>query len=116
MKNNQAIKNSIGNLAVVRVRGLVGIKSQVEVTMKLLRLYKKNFCVVIPNNKNYVGMVNRIKDYVTWGEIDNETHKLLIEKRGEEYRGRMQDSKGKIKYKKFVQISDKKMKKYFLLP
>ena len=30
-------------------------------------------------------MLNLIKDYVTWGELDKETFKLLLEKRGRIY-------------------------------
>lgn len=69
-------------IAVVRIRGSIGIKQPIESTMKMLRLYKKNNCVIISNTDNYVGMLRKVKDYVTWGEIDDKTFRLLLEKRG----------------------------------
>lgn len=102
-------------LAVIRIRGSVGIKSEVKDTLNMLRLYKRNYCSIVPNNKNYLGMLNLIKDYVAWGEINEPTTDLLIQKRGQEYTGREKDSKGIIKYNKYFVVNGKKLKKYFRL-
>lgn len=102
-------------LAAIRVRGLTGIRNKVEDTLKMLRLYKKNYCCVLSNNPVYVGMLKKAKDYITWGELNEENFKMLIEKRGEEFKGRETDSKGKIKYNDFVVVNGKKIKKYFRL-
>ncbi len=110
-KNEHAQKQ----LAAVRVRGLVGIKSTVESSLRMLRLYKKNYCCVVPNNPQYAGMLKSAKDYITWGDIDAETFKALVEKRGEEFKGRESDSKNKIKYNDFFVVENKKIKKYFRL-
>jgi len=112
MENKEELK---GNLAIIRVRGVTGLKKEMKDTMNLLRLYKKNFCVVVPNNEKYSGMVKKVKDYVTWGEISSEVFNLLVEKRGEEYKGREKDSKGKIRYSKFMEIGGRKIKKFFRL-
>lgn len=69
-------------IAVIRIRGNTGMKKGVKDTMNMLRLYKKNSCVVITNTPQNVGMLNKVKDYTTWGEIDEATFKLLLEKRG----------------------------------
>ena len=106
---------SNGKLAVIRIRGIINIQRDIEPTLNQLRLYKKNFCVVVPNNKSSLGMVTKIKDYVTWGDIDEETYSLLIEKKGEEYKDRIADTKGKIKYTRFLKVKDKKIKKFFRL-
>ena len=58
--------------AVVRVRGQVNIKPKIKRTMKIMRLNRVNHCVIIPENEVYKGMLNIVKDYVTWGEIDSE--------------------------------------------
>ena len=83
-KNIKNALNEEGKLAVIRVRGETGIKSGIKVTLNMLSLYRKNFCIVVPKNKDYSGMVMKAKDYITWGEINNETLKELIKKRGEE--------------------------------
>lgn len=102
-------------LAAIRVRGLTGIKDTVEDTLKMLKLYRKNYCSVVPNNPVNVGMLNKTKDYITWGEIDDGTFKTLVDKRGEEFKERLTDSKKKIKYNKFITANNKKIKKYFRL-
>ena len=114
-KNIKNALNEEGKFAVIRVRGETGIKSGIKVTLNMLSLYRKNFCIVVPKNKDYSGMVMKAKDYITWGEINNETLKELIKKRGEEYSGRESDKKGKIRYNKFIEFDGKKMKKYFRL-
>ncbi|MAG52940.1 MAG: 50S ribosomal protein L30 [Nanoarchaeota archaeon] len=69
-------------IAVIRIRGIVHIDKRIEDTFRKLRLFRKNGCVIINNKKDYLGMLNKIKDYSTWGEIDEETFKSLLLKRG----------------------------------
>jgi len=102
-------------IAVIRVRGLVRVKKEINDTLNMLRLYKKNCCVVVPATEGYVGMIKKVKDYVTYGEISEETFKLLIEKRGQLYKEREKSNKGKINYNKFFVHNNKKYKKYFRL-
>ena len=72
-----------GKIAVVLVRGHIGSRHDIRQTLNLLRLYRKNYCVVVPDNECFRGMINKAKDYITYGPIDAETEKLLVEKRGE---------------------------------
>ena len=102
-------------LAAIRLRGLTQISTRIEDTLQMMRLYKVNYCTVVPGNAVYAGMLQKAKDYITWGEIDEETFKLLVDKRGEEFKGREADSNGKLKYDDFVVINNKKLKKYFRL-
>tara|TARA_Y100000310_G_scaffold159627_1_gene159228 strand:- start:4938 stop:5411 length:474 start_codon:yes stop_codon:yes gene_type:complete len=69
-------------IAIIRIRGNQKIKKEIEDTMRMLRLFKKNHCVIIKNTPQNIGMLKKIKDYVTWGDIDDKTFKLLLEKRG----------------------------------
>jgi large subunit ribosomal protein L30 len=103
-----------GKLAIVLVRGVVGVAQSVKDTLSLLRLNKKNYCVVIENNPVHLGMIKKTKDYITWGEIDEDTFKELVEKRGEEFQARLTDRKEKYSYKS-LEISGKKYKPYFRL-
>ena len=68
--------------AVVRVRGSVNVKPKIKETMRLMKLNRVNHCVIIPENDTYKGMLNIIKDYVTWGEVDAETTELMLETSG----------------------------------
>ncbi|RLF23652.1 MAG: 50S ribosomal protein L30 [Thermoprotei archaeon] len=69
-------------LAVIRIRGTAGVPKDVEDTLKMLRLVRKHHCVIIDNRPSYLGMLQKVKDYVTWGEIDAETLALLLRRRG----------------------------------
>lgn len=64
-------------LAVVLVRGRAGISYNVKTTLDSLKLFKKNNCIVIPKTPTYLGMLQKVKSYVTWGEIDIEMLELL---------------------------------------
>ncbi len=101
--------------AAIRVRGLTQVNTKIEDTMQLLRLYRKNYCSVVPDNSTYAGMLRKAKDYITWGEVDDETYQLLVNKRGEEFTGRETDKYEKIKYDDFVVANGKKIKKFFRL-
>ncbi len=109
------MESNNSRLAAIRLRGLINVNGKVESTLQMLRLFKTNYCAVLPNNPVYVGMLKKAKDYITWGEIDDETFKTLVEKRGEEFKGLEADSSGKIKYNDFILVSNKKIKKYFRL-
>ena len=107
-------KNQV-RIAAVRIRGKTKIKITVEDTMKMMRLYKNNFCAILPNNPVYLGMLRMAKDYLTWGEIDEDTFRQLLDKRGEQFKGRESDSKNKIKYDDYFMHGNKKYKKFFRL-
>ena len=113
-KKNKTAEDESGakKLAIVRVRGVTGLRHGIELTLKNLRLYRKNFCVVVPGTKGYIGMINKIKDYATWGEIDDETYNMLIEKRKEEYKG---EEDGEKDGNKFIIVDGVKIKKVFRL-
>ena len=68
--------------AVVRIRGLIGVRKDIQETLKHLRLVKKFHCVLVPNDETHIGMLKKAKDYITWGEIDLETLEELLRKRG----------------------------------
>jgi len=68
--------------AIIRVRGTVNVNPDIKRTLELLRLTKVNHCTLLEENKVYKGMLQKVKDYTTWGEIDKETLPKLIESRG----------------------------------
>ena len=76
-------ENSGKKIAVIRVRGLVNVNQDVKDTLNMLHLFKRNFCVLIPSNPIYLGMLQKVKDQVTWGDVDDKALALL-EKRKEE--------------------------------
>ncbi len=71
--------------AVVRVRGRTGVRKDIADTLKMLNLTRINHCVLVPDTPAYRGMLQKVKDYVTWGEIDEETLLKLIRLKGRLY-------------------------------
>jgi len=69
-------------IAVVRIKGKVGVNRDVEKTLHLLRLRKKHACVVLPKTDEVIGMLDKVQHFVTWGEINEETLSELLKKRG----------------------------------
>ena len=68
--------------AVIRVRGTVNIKPNIKKTLQLLNLTRTNHCVLKDETPSTKGMLQIVKDYVTWGEIEKETLTKLIKERG----------------------------------
>jgi large subunit ribosomal protein L30 len=101
-------------LAVILIRGLVGVDEPKKNTLKRLCLSRKNQCVVVEDNEVNKGMIKKVKDLITWGELNEETYQKMLESRGEEYKGRTTDSKGLYKLK-FIEENGKKYKKVFRL-
>ncbi len=102
-------------LAAVRVRGQIDIKKDINDTLEMLNLHNNNWCVVLDNTPTFLGMLKKVKDYITWGEVEDSTVKMLFEKRGEEYKARLSDKKKITKYSKFIEYNKKKYKRYFRL-
>ena len=68
--------------AIVRIRGKVRRSAPVTDTLRMLRLTRQNHCVIVPETPAYRGMVQRVKDFITWGEVSPEMIAKLLLKRG----------------------------------
>ena len=68
--------------AIIKLRGSVGIRPEIKHTLRLLRLHRVNHCVVVEENAYYKGMINKVKDYVAWGEISEDMVESLLKNRG----------------------------------
>ncbi|MBN1156079.1 uL30 family ribosomal protein [Candidatus Woesearchaeota archaeon] len=102
-------------IAAIRIRGNIGAKKPIKDALLMLNLNRTNSCVVVDATDSNRGMIKKVKDYVTYGEIDDETFKAMVEKRGEICLSREKDSKGKIAYSKCITFDGKKYKKRFRL-
>ncbi len=69
-------------IAVIRIRGGVGVRKEIKDTLKMLRLHRKNHCTLWNMNDSVKGMLQKVKDYVTWGEISDEVLEKMVKKRG----------------------------------
>ncbi len=72
----------MSKIAVLLVRGFISMDREVKDTLQRLNLKSKLSCTVVEETPSVKGMIQKVQSYVTFGEIDDETYKLLIEKRG----------------------------------
>ena len=68
-------------IAVILIRGLVNVDVNIKKTLELLRLQQKHVCVVMDNTPENLGMVKKVKDYVTYGLIDETFYTEMLNKR-----------------------------------
>jgi large subunit ribosomal protein L30 len=69
-------------LAVVRLRGSVGMSRELRHVFRLIHLNRKNHATLVENTPERRGMILKVKDYVTWGEVTPETIATLLRRRG----------------------------------
>src|SRR2546428_465867 len=70
------------SIAVVRVRGTVNINTDTKDALRMLHLTRANHCTIIPENPQWRGTLLKVKDYVTWGPVEEKTVVELLTKRG----------------------------------
>ncbi|MFH0836828.1 MAG: uL30 family ribosomal protein [Candidatus Aenigmatarchaeota archaeon] len=61
--------------AVIRIRGRLEKAKKATDTMNMLKLKRLYSFRILPEDK--LGMIKAIRDYATYGEIDDETMKLV---------------------------------------
>lgn len=69
--------------AIIRIRGTVDVRPDVEATLRMLRLHRRYTASIYHSNLPGIeGMLHKVKDWATWGEVDVETLADLIRRRG----------------------------------
>jgi large subunit ribosomal protein L30 len=67
---------------VIRISGRVGLSKDIEDTLRFLHLTRANHATILASSPSQLGMLQKVKDHVTWGEGTPETVTLLIRGRG----------------------------------
>jgi len=70
-------------IAVIRIHGQVGLRNETKNTLERLKLRKKYTCIILKNpNKEQIGMINSVKNFVSYGEINEEVYEKILKARG----------------------------------
>lgn len=64
-------------LAVIRLRGNIGIRKELSDTMKMLGLRRVNTLAILPRTDSIIGMIKKVEDFVAWGELSKELEERL---------------------------------------
>lgn len=67
---------------VVRARSDRKVERKIKETMHFLNLTRVNHAVIIPEREQFAGMLQKAKDYVTWGEVDAAMVATMLRERG----------------------------------
>ncbi len=67
---------------VIRVRSDRGVTKKIRDTMSMLNLTRVNHAVLVPKTPAYEGMLQKAKDFVTWGPVSSESIAQMIRERG----------------------------------
>lgn len=73
----------VTKLAVVRARGNAQIRKKVKDTLQMLRLTKPHYCTLVDDDSSRIGMLEKVKEMVTWGPIELKVLEKLLREKGE---------------------------------
>lgn len=68
-------------IAVVRIRGSIDVRKDIEDSLRMLNLSACNQAVVLPENSATKGMIAKVQDYATFGTVNEETLASMLQKR-----------------------------------
>ena len=80
MPKRKASENT--RIAVIRLRSSIGLRQDIKETLLTLNLSRVNHAVIIDKRPSYLGMLQKAKDAITWGELDEPALTRLLQKRG----------------------------------
>ena len=66
---------------VVRIKGQADVPHWATTTMQLLKLDKKYRATILPAKENTLGMLNKVKHYISWIGLDADLAKELLDKK-----------------------------------
>ena len=85
-RNSETINT--GSLLVVNLRGMVNTRAPVRKALEQLHLVRRFNATIVPNNKDYMGMLLLCKEHLAWSEVDSDLIEKLLKKRAEVSDGR----------------------------
>jgi large subunit ribosomal protein L30 len=68
--------------AAIRIRGRIGVRRDIEDTLQMLVLRTVNSCVLVSETDDYKGMLEKVKDFTTYGIVNFDTFLAMLKKRG----------------------------------
>jgi len=69
------------SLVVVKIRGTVRAQKETRETLEFLHLVHTNHAVLIDSRAAYMGMLQRVNSYITYGEPTKELVAMMLQRR-----------------------------------
>ena len=70
------------SILAIRIRGQINVPNRIKDTLKMLRIDRNNYASLLDDRPDYKGMLQKAKDYITWGEVSEDVIMRLLTKRG----------------------------------
>jgi large subunit ribosomal protein L30 len=67
-------------LVAVKIRGSIDAREKTQKTLQTLSLDQKNKATVLEDNDSNKGMLEKAKDYIAYGKVDEETAEKVQQK------------------------------------
>ncbi len=68
-------------IAVILVRGTNKLNYNIRSALRHVNLFHVNNCVILNSTPSSFGTIKKIKDFITYGKVNEETIKLLSKQR-----------------------------------
>lgn len=72
----------MSQLAIIRIKGRVGLNKEINETLDRLRLRKKYTCITLKGSPEELGMIKKVQDFIAYGDLKDDIYKELVSKRG----------------------------------
>jgi large subunit ribosomal protein L30 len=69
-------------ILAIRIRGTISASREARETLCMLHLTRNNQAVLIDDRPSFLGMIRTVRDYITYGEISEESVASLIKEKG----------------------------------
>jgi large subunit ribosomal protein L30 len=72
----------MNRIIAVAVRSTSTVRKDIKDTLRMLNLTKINHAVLVDDRPGFLGMLDKAKDYITYGEIEQPVLEALVSKWG----------------------------------
>lgn len=59
-------------LAAVLIRGKINVQADIKAALRALNLNKRHACVIVDDNPMYRGLMQKCKDYISYGPVSDD--------------------------------------------
>jgi large subunit ribosomal protein L30 len=69
-------------MLAIRIRGTISASREARETLRMLNLTRNNHAVLIDDRPSFLGMINTVRNYITYGELSKESVVFLLKEKG----------------------------------
>jgi large subunit ribosomal protein L30 len=102
-------------IVVIRIAGQVNLSEEIKEALSRIRLRKKYSATLLPETKENLKLLLRLRNFVSYGQINTETLAKLLATRGRPLKGSKMDAKKIMSEIENKPLNDLGIKPFFTL-